>query len=133
VTPFFKRVKNSWVDLNHNDLRTLYLSACPSPSSSTVIRKSSIVSGWDERMNIGDDWALYLDIILSKKCKVSFTLDKLWRKRLDSLNIYDGRKRSEVLRLLYIEDIKRIINRHKDRLSHKEIRILRKTQMYSLV
>lgn len=133
LQPFFKRTQNGWIDLDNHDLRNLYLNACPSPSSSVVLRKSSIVSGWDEQINIGDDWALYLDMILSKKCKVAFTLEKLWKKRVDDINIYDGRKRSEVLRLLYINDINRVIERHALKLSEEELKILEHMQMLSLV
>ncbi len=133
LKPFFTLMKNGWVNLENKDLRTLYLNACPSPSSSVVLRKSSIVNGWDERMNIGDDWALYLDMILSKECKVAFTLKKLWRKRIDNINIYDGRERSEVLRLLYINDINRVIEHHALKLSEEEMKILQHTQMFGLV
>lgn len=133
LIPFFNRLKNGWIILEGKDLRELYLNACPSPSSSVVLRKSSIVSGWDDEINIGDDWSLYLDMILSKSCKVAFTLKKLWKKRIDSINIYDGRSRAEVLKLLYIKDIKRIIQRHCHQLSYKELSILKKIQMYSLV
>lgn len=130
---YFRRVKNSWIDLEADELRDLYLRACPSPSSSLVMRRSSIVSGWDEQINIGDDWTLYLDMILSKKCKASFTLKKLWTKRVDDKNIYDGRVRSEVLSLLYISDLNRILERHGDKLTSKEKRILERTQMEGLV
>src|SRR5690606_37293199 len=133
LQPFFKRIKNGWIDLYNEDLRNLYLNACPSPSSSVVLRKSSIVNGWDEEINIGDDWALYLDMILSKECKVAFTLKKLWKKRIDDINIYDGRERSEVLKFLYINDINRIIQRHSASLSVEEMKILEHTQMFSLV
>src|SRR5690554_5614456 len=133
LKPLLHRIENDWVNLENADLRDLYLKACPSPSSSTIIRKSSIPRGWDEQINIGDDWALYINIIFSKKCRASFTLDKLWRKRVDSLNIYDGRKRSEVLNLLYITDVKRIIKRHKNDFTRNELRILERTLMYSLV
>lgn len=130
---YFGRVKNNWIDLGSDELRDLYLRACPSPSSSLVVRRSSIVSGWDEQINIGDDWTMYLDMILSKKCKASFTLKRLWTKRVDDKNIYDGRVRSEVLSLLYISDLNRILERHKDKLTSKEKRILERTQMEGLV
>ena len=133
LKPYFNRARNEWINLDSDDLRDLYLRACPSPSSSVVINKSSIVSGWDEQINIGDDWTLYLDMILSKKCKASFTLKKLWRKRVDDINIYDGRVRSEVLSLLYISDLNRILERHSDKLTMRERRILERTQMEGLV
>jgi glycosyltransferase involved in cell wall biosynthesis len=133
LKPYFYRLKDGWIDLDSAELRNLYLRACPSPSSSVVMRKASIVSGWDEKINIGDDWTLYLDMILSKTCRASFTLKKLWRKRVDDINIYDGRVRSEVLSLLYISDLNRILERHNDKLTIKEQRILERTQMEGLV
>src|SRR5690606_27196225 len=42
LKPFLHRIEDGWVNLENADLRELYLKACPSPSSSTVIRKSSI-------------------------------------------------------------------------------------------
>src|SRR5690606_759253 len=72
-------------------------------------------------------------MILSKECKASFTLKKLWKKRVDDINIYDGRLRSEILNLLYITDLNRVIERHERRLTHKEKKLLQKTQMRGLV
>lgn len=133
LKPYFPRLKNDWVQLESDDLRNLYLQACPSPSSAVVMRRTSIHKGWDEAIHIGDDWALYIDMILSKKCRAAFTLKKLWRKRIDDINIYDGRSRAEVLDLLYNADISRIIGRHKHHLSKKELMKLNKIHSYSLV
>lgn len=133
LIPYFERETNDWVDLDSRDLRDLYLQACPSPSSSVVMRRSSIPEGWDESISIGDDWALYLDMILSKKCRAAFTLTQLWRKRIDCQNIFDGRLRSEVLSLLYINDIKRILDQHTEFLSKKERKVLMKIHIHSIV
>ena len=72
LKPYFSKYKNNWVDLEYKEVRDLFLKACPSPSSSVVIRKSSIVSGWNEKMNIGDDWCMYLETILNKECRVAY-------------------------------------------------------------
>lgn len=133
LIPYFKETADHWVTLKNEDLRSIYVKACPSPSSSVVMRKSSIVHGWDNKINICDDWCMYLDMILSKECKAAFTLDKLWRKRIDEINIFDGRKRSEVLRLLYIEDVKRLIERFHKLLSKMELQALQRMYMSSLV
>lgn len=133
LMPYFSNVENSWVMLNNSELRQVYMEACPSPSSSVVIRKSSIVSGWDERINIADDWCMYLDVILSKECRAAFTLDKLWKKRIDDINIYDGRKRSEVLKHLYINDTLTMMMKFKSRLSKSEMFIFKRRYMSSLV
>ncbi|MES2427876.1 MAG: glycosyltransferase family 2 protein [Bacteroidota bacterium] len=133
LTPYFKRSSGDWITLSPAEARKLYLSTCPSPSSSVVMRKSSIVSGWDETIIIGDDWCMYLDMILAKECKVAFTLQVLWKKRVDALNIFDGRKRNEILKYLYIEDSKTMLKKFRDVLFPKEIRQLEKRYIESLV
>lgn len=133
LIPYFKETEDHWVTLSNEDLRSIYVKACPSPSSSVVMRKSSIVYGWDDKINICDDWCMYLDMILSKKCNAAFTLDKLWNKTIDEINIYDGRKRSEILKLLYIEDVKRLIERFHNLLSKIELQSLQRMYMSSLV
>lgn len=133
LKPYFKKENNSWINLDYSETRDLYLNACPSPSSSVVVRKSSIVSGWDEEINIGDDWCMYLDMILSKECAIAFTMEKLWHKRIDNINIYDGRKWAEILEFLYIADLKKKIARFKHLLTKIELRILQERYMASLV
>lgn len=133
LVPYVSKEKNDWITLNSKEVRDLYIKSCPSPSSSLVIRKSSIVSGWDEEMNIGDDWCMYLEAILTKDCTAAFTLRKLWHKRIDEINIYDGRKWSEVLEFLYIADVKTKIRKFKDLLTPKERKILEERYMAGLV
>jgi len=133
LLPYFEKKKDNWVVLDYKEVRDLYLKSCPSPSSSVVIRRSSIISGWDEKMNIGDDWCMYLEMILYKECRAAFTLEKLWNKRIDEINIYDGRRWSEVLEYLYIADLKRKISKFKDLLTTKERKILEERYMVSLV
>lgn len=133
LKPYFHKEKDSWVNLEYTETRDLYLNACPSPSSSVVLRKSSIVSGWDEEINIGDDWCLYLEIILSKECNVAFTMEKLWHKRIDNINVFDGRKWSEILEFLYVADLKKKMSRFKHLLTRLELRILQERYMASLV
>lgn len=133
LQPFFHRNQDNWVNLEDADLRKIYIEACPSPSSSLLVRKSAISSGWDEKINVGDDWCMYLDIILNKECRAAFTLDKLWRKRLDDINIYDGRKRAEVLKELYIADTSTIISKFGKLVTVKEMRLLKKRYVSGLV
>jgi len=133
LVPFFKNKKNGWIVLEYEELRDLYIKSCPSPSSSLVIKRTSIISGWDEDMNIGDDWCMYLELILSKECRAAFTVNKLWNKRIDEINIYDGRKWSEVLEFLYIADVKTKIIKYRDLLTPKEKRILEQRYMSGLV
>jgi len=133
LTPYFSKEKEGWIDLNYQEVRDLFVKSCPSPSSSVVIRRSSIISGWDEDMNIGDDWCMYLELILSRECRAAFTLNKLWHKRIDEINVYDGRKWSEVLEFLYIADVKTKIIKFQKLLRPKEKKILEERYMGGLV
>lgn len=133
LKPLFHKEANGWITLNYQEVRDLYIKSCPSPSSSVVMRRSSIISGWDEKMNIGDDWCLYLEMILSKECKVAFTMTKLWHKRIDEINVYDGRKWSEILEFLYIADAKAKINKFENLLTQKEKKALQERYMAGLV
>ena len=133
LTPYFSKEKEGWIDLNYQEVRDLFVRSCPSPSSSVVIRRSSIISGWDEDMNIGDDWCMYLELILSRECRAAFTLNKLWHKRIDEINVYDGRKWSEVLEFLYIADVKTKIIKFQKLLRPKEKKILEERYMGGLV
>jgi len=133
LKPYLSKLKDEWVLLDYADTKNLYLRACPSPSSSVVFRKSSMVEGWDEQMKIGDDWSMYLDIIFSKNCNVAFTLKVLWRKRVNDINVYDGRKWNEVLENLYVNDLSKKISKLKSRLNRNELDILNKRYIESMV
>jgi glycosyltransferase involved in cell wall biosynthesis len=133
LVPYFAQEKDNWINLNSKEVRDLFILSCPSPSSSVVLRRSSIVSGWDEQMNIGDDWCMYLEMILTKECRAAFTLQKLWHKTIDEINIYDGRKWSEVLEFLYIADVKTKLIKFKELLTVKEKKILEERYMSGLV
>lgn len=133
ILPFIKNPGDAWHLLDDNDLRALYLKACPSPSSSLIMRKSSMVSDWNQRLNIGDDWCLYLDMILNKPCKAAFTLEMLWNKDIDGQNIYDGREWSEVVRLLLVEDTREVINGFGHLLTRQELSILESRYINGLV
>lgn len=111
-----------WVPLPHEELKDLYLNSCPSPSSSLVIRRSSIRKGWNEDMNIADDWSLLLDIVLEKNSKAAFNMQRLWVKRTDGTNIYDGRNASELRRLLYTMDFDLMIKLYSDRMTKGELK-----------
>jgi glycosyltransferase involved in cell wall biosynthesis len=126
IKKLHKQTPDNWVTLSYAEARNLYILDCPSPSSSVVMRKSSIAGEWDDTINIGDDWCMYLNIILSKECRIAFTMDKLWKKRVDSHNIYDGRKRADVLKYLFIADTKRFMEKFAHLLTRREMRVLRR-------
>ncbi len=133
VQPYFHKLKDGWIDLTNDEIRKVYLQGCPSPSSALIMKRSVIGSGWNQEIKIGDDWYMYLDVILSGKRTAAFTLDRLWRKQIDQKNIYDGRKRSEVLENLYIADLHKMITSFKDRLTPGELKLLQNKHVYSLV
>ncbi|ANH82032.1 glycosyl transferase family 2 [Niabella ginsenosidivorans] len=133
IQPYFHKMKDGWVNLTNDEIRKVYLQGCPSPSSALIIRRSIMGSGWNPEIKIGDDWYLYLNVILSGKRTAAFTLDRLWRKCIDQKNIYDGRKRSEVLENLYIADLHKMITAFKDRLTPEELKFLQNKHVYSLV
>ncbi|WP_034045565.1 glycosyltransferase family 2 protein [Wocania ichthyoenteri] len=126
LSSHFPKKKNSWVHLSYKDLRKVYLTGCPSPSSSLLINSSLIKSGWNEKMNIADDWYLLLDIVLTKEAKVAFTTEKLWKKHVVSDNVFDGRDRLEVLKLLYVKDMSAMLKEFKYFLNTDEINTLQK-------
>lgn len=133
VRPYMNKAMNSWVYLNHLELRDLYLNGCASPSSSLVLRSSSIVNGWNEQMNIADDWCLMLDIVLSKKVKAAFTTQPLWIKHINCNNIYDGRYHIEVNKLLWVNDLRTILKRHGKSLTRPEYKAIEKKYLRNLV
>lgn len=133
LKPYRANDQDGWFLLNEQNLRTLYLQACPSPSSSAVMKRASIVRGWNKHLNIGDDWGLYLDMIFSKPCKAVFTMERQWYKDIDGQNIFDGRERSEVVRLLLVEDTKKVMQLYKDRLTATERKMLEQRYVEGLV
>ena len=82
----------------------MFLDICPAPSSSLLLRRASIASGWGEQMRIADDWYLLLEMALRRPCSAAFSLVPRWRKRVDGLNVYDGRPFAEMVRKLYLHD-----------------------------
>lgn len=85
-----------WLLLDPQQLRNLYLEVCPSPSSSLLLRRSSLVSSWNEKMIAADDWYFMLNLVLLKPCRAAFTLTPYWTKRVFGDNVYDGRNLIEL-------------------------------------
>lgn len=131
ISPFInpyvnKKATSPWIVLTEKNLRSLYLMSCPSPSSAVVIRRSSIIGGWNKKLRIGEDWSLYLDMIFKEKgCRAAFTMEKLWNKHVHDQNIFDGKEREEVLDTV-VEDDLELINVYREYLTVEELKILRK-------
>ena len=133
LKPYRQHPVSGWFNLDNTQLRSLYLKACPSPSSSALMRRSSIHEGWNYQIKIGDDWGFYLDMILFKKCKAAFTLEKMWTKQINNSNIYDGRHWPEVLQNLYIHDVGCFMERYDSVLNRSESGLLQKKYIRALV
>lgn len=124
----------SWVNLEYSDLRKIYLAGCPSPSSSLLIRASALKKmGWNENMNIADDWCMLLDIVLNNETKAAYTTERLWEKHINCDNIYDGRDKLEVLKLFHVEDKSVIMERYRPLLTLLEVKALEKEYILNLM
>lgn len=99
-----KRRRGEWSLLTPAEVRELFLKICPAPSSSLLIRRDSMVSGWGEHMQIADDWYVILAMVLRRPCGAAFSLTPRWRKRIDGRNVYDGRPFTEAARKLHLHD-----------------------------
>ncbi|WP_132051977.1 glycosyltransferase family 2 protein [Pseudocnuella soli] len=130
---YFEQQPGNTVLFNSSELRYMYIRACLSPSSSLLVRASSMVSGWSNQMNIADDWCMLLDMLLNKACTAGFIKEPLWRKTVVGDNIFDGRSREEVYSLLYVADAKVILERHMHLLTVPEQKFLKKRYLEYLV
>lgn len=133
LEPYFKQQNEHTAFFSPADLRRLYIESCLSPSSSLLVRASSMESNWDARMNIADDWCMLLDMILCKECRAAFIKTPLWKKTVSNDNIYDGRSYDEVNRLLYVADAKIILERHRHLLTPSEKQFLENRYLEYLV
>lgn len=93
-----------WRLLNSAQVRQLFVQLCPAPSSSLVMRRTSLISGWNEEMLIADDWCLVLDMVLHRAARAAFTLVPHWTKCVQQDNVYDGRAQLEVIERLGFHD-----------------------------
>ena len=109
-----------WCLLTPIQARDLYVSGCPSPSSSLVMRRDSMVAGWSSCAKIADDWHIILDMVLSRPCRVGFSKTPRWSKRTDGQNVCDGRLFEEVVRELFLHDTPLFRRTFRQRLTAEE-------------
>lgn len=125
--PYRTDPRGEWFLLTPAQVKKMFLDICPAPSSSLVVRRGSIISGWGERMQIADDWYLILEMALHRPCRAAFTLTPRWTKRVDGQNIYDGRPPAEVLKKLCLHDQKIFREEFGARLTRSEkLRLVRR-------
>ena len=117
---YLNKPSSSWFLLAPDEVRELFIKTCPAPSSSLLIRRSSMISEWNTSLKIADDWCLVLDMIFAKPCRAAFTLRRLWTKNVHDQNIYDGRSRREVAAELEIHDARLMKERYLSQLTVNE-------------
>jgi glycosyltransferase involved in cell wall biosynthesis len=100
---FIEEKDNDWMLIDSKHLRRLFLFICPAPTSSFLMRRSSLKL-WNEEVIAADDWFLILDMVISKPCRAGFTLSHFWLKRVFNDNIYDGREILEVTENMLHDD-----------------------------
>jgi glycosyltransferase involved in cell wall biosynthesis len=123
---YFNNSNGEWAVLNAKEVRELFFSTCPAPSSALLIRRSSFVSPWNEEMKIADDWCLILEMVVMKPCRAAFTLSRYWTKRVHSSNIYHGREELEIIRDLGLHDEPLIAQLFQEQLSFTEKAVMKK-------
>jgi glycosyltransferase involved in cell wall biosynthesis len=99
-----RNCQGEWFILTPVEVRELFLNICPAPSSSLLIRRNSIQSGWGTHMLIADDWYMILEAVLSRHCTAAFSLTGRWKKRVDGQNVYDGQPFTESVKRLHLHD-----------------------------
>jgi glycosyltransferase involved in cell wall biosynthesis len=109
-----------WSLLSPDQVRTMFLRACLAPSSSTLLRRSSMPARWNAEVRIADDWYLLLEMVLGQPCRAAFTTGPLWTKRMDGANKYDGRSPAYAVRQLWLHDLACLRRDLSNLLSRKE-------------
>lgn len=123
---YCRQVDAEWWLLDAVQTRQLFVETCPAPSSSLVVRRTSLQPGaWNEEMLIADDWCLVLDMVLAGPRRAAFTLQPRWLKQVHAGNIYDGRDQLAVIRELGFHDEKLLAARFSRQLSAGERSVFR--------
>lgn len=131
--PYQTNRQGEWFLLTPVQVKKLFLDICPAPSSSLLVRRRSMVSGWGERMQIADDWYLVLEMALHRPCSAAFSLTPRWTKRVDGKNVYDGQSSVETLKKLYLHDQRLFRKDFNSHLTQREkLRLFRREIKYRL-
>lgn len=77
---------------SNSQLRKHILSHCIFPSSSMMIKKSSMNVLWDEKIRVCDDWELTMNLVLNNSIKkIGGTFKIFWEKHVSDDNVCDNR------------------------------------------
>tara|TARA_Y100000385_G_C12996271_1_gene595079 strand:- start:86 stop:1024 length:939 start_codon:yes stop_codon:yes gene_type:complete len=89
---FKNEIEEDLFVIKNSKIREHILSHCIFPSSSMMIKKSSMSVLWDENIKVCDDWELTINLILTNSIKkTGGTLKVLWEKHISDDNICDNR------------------------------------------
>lgn len=110
LEPLMRRREGDWAILGPAELRRMLFAGCPAPSSSLLLRRSSMPLSWKEDLGIAYDWYLILEMSLRRDCRAAFTTTPLWTKRVDGTNVFDGRPAGHIARELWRRDFASIIS-----------------------
>jgi hypothetical protein len=119
-----QRTDTHWFLLDAAQVRQLFVELCPAPSSSLVVRRASLVGGWNEEMLIADDWCLVLDMVINRPIRAAFTMQPHWTKYVQADNVYDGRAQLEIIERLGFHDERLLAQRFAGQLSEAEKTIM---------
>lgn len=77
---------------SNSEIRKHILSHCIFPSSSMMIRKSTMSFLWDENIKICDDWDITINLILTNSIKkIGGTYKIFWEKYISDDNVCENR------------------------------------------
>lgn len=89
---FKNEIEEDLFVFKNSKIREHILTHCIFPSSSMMIKKSSMSLLWDENIKVCDDWELTINLILTNSIKkTGGTLKVLWEKHISDDNICDNR------------------------------------------
>ncbi len=105
--------------LSPGETRALFVSHCPSPSSSLLMPRRLLKNGWDVNTQISDDWFMVLSAVLGDNASCVIQDRPTWTKNRGEDNICDGH---DSLRLANkeIADCRRLLEKYAEYLSNDE-------------
>ncbi|PHR74612.1 MAG: hypothetical protein COA67_00625 [Lutibacter sp.] len=89
---FQNEIESDVFVFSNSEMRKHILSHCIFPSSSMMVRKSSLTMSWDKNIKVCDDWELTINLILNNTIKkIGGTYKIFWTKHVSDDNVCDNR------------------------------------------
>lgn len=102
-------------------------------NSGLLIHKDLLTNGWNEKIAIGDDWYLLIEMTVKKpNLKIGYSEKPRWIKNRVTDNVCDGRE-SEAFRLAHLKDIETIIADFKSTLTQSQLESLNVKRFQNLL